>query len=304
MAQENAGAQKPHTTKETALTPLMQQYHDIKAQNPGMILFFRLGDFYEMFGDDAQKASKILEVVLTKRGGVPMCGIPFHAVNAYLKKLVKAGERVAVCEQLEEPGQGKGIVKRGIVRVVTPGTILEENLLETKRNNYLAALYPSENRETFGIAYVDISTGEFKASEIDGKTVAHELFRIAPGEILVPESLRKDPFFTALEKQSGIACAAVEDWVFAPAEAEARIRQTFRLQSLKPFSLDTRPYAAGACGAVLSYIEKTQVQQMPPLSAISYYSLENFLLLDETAIRNLEIIEGLTSNSRENSLVE
>jgi DNA mismatch repair protein MutS len=303
MAQIIPENQKNHQRRES-LTPLMQQYQDIRARYPGMILFFRLGDFYEMFGEDAQKASRILEVVLTQRQGIPMCGVPHHAINAYLKKLIKAGEKVAICEQLEDPAAARGIVKRDVVRVITPGTILEENLLEAKQNNYLLALFPADRLDRFGLAFVDISTGEFGATELAADKLEHELFRLAPGEIVVPSSCEDRRFIASFEQRAGVTASTLEDWLFSFQEAETRICGAFGVQSLKPFGLEGHPLAAAACGGILAYLEKTQIGQMPALGNIRCYSLDDYLILDDIAIRNLELMEGLSSHSKENSLLE
>ncbi|MHB9155333.1 MAG: DNA mismatch repair protein MutS, partial [Endomicrobiales bacterium] len=300
MAKKDTGDPKHDQAKES-LTPLMQQYQEIKARYPGTILFFRLGDFYEMFGDDAVKAAPLLEVVLTRRQSLPMCGIPHHAVNAYLRKLIKAGEKVAVCEQLEEPGQGRGIVKRGVVRVITPGTLLEDNLLEARQNNYLLALFPPENTPKTGLACVDISTGEFNAAELSPEQLKNEIARLGPREIIVPESVKGSAFLKAAQ---GITVSTVEDWRFSPAEAQARIFQAFKVQSLKPLGLEGREAAACACGGILAYIEKTQLASLPPLSRVRYYCLDDYLLLDATAVKNLELVEGLASGARADSLLD
>ena len=222
MAETDAKNQKADTGKDN-LTPLMQQYHDIKSKYPGMLLFFRLGDFYEMFGEDAKKASSVLEVVLTQRQGVPMCGVPYHSVNSYLKKLIKNGEKIAICEQLEEPGAAKGIVRRGVVRVITPGTILEENLLSSKENNYLVSVYLSADRAKAGIASVDISTGEFIVTETGFKNLRHELLRLNPGEIIIPESHNKDGFLKDVLQGIDVSVSTAPDWRFDPAEAKNNI---------------------------------------------------------------------------------
>ncbi len=303
MAEGNAKNHKADQGKDN-LTPLMQQYHEIKSRYPEMILFFRLGDFYEMFGDDAKKACQILEVVLTKRQGVPMCGVPYHALNSYLKKLIKTGEKIAICEQLEEPGSSKGIVKRDVVRVITPGTILEENLLASKENNYLVSIFVSEDRKTAGLASCDISTGEFSVTETDFKNVKYELLRINPGEIIVPESFKGAGVLKDILNNLDISLSSAEDWNFSFAEGKKKIEQYFKVQSLKPFGLEDKLSAVSSIGGILSYIEKTQNGKPPYFSNIRYYSLEDYLLLDRSAIRNLEIIEGINTRTKENSLLE
>jgi len=279
----------------------MQQYQEIKSRYPGMILFFRLGDFYEMFGDDAVKASKLLEVTLTRRQAVPMCGVPYHAANGYIKKLVKAGEKVAICEQLEEPGQGRGIVRRDVVRVITPGTLLEDNLLDAKQNNYLVAVCPGKDADVFGVAFADISTGEFGATEIAGHKLPAEITRLSPGEIITPQGFNIQPILSATQK--GVAVNHTDDYFFLPAEAETKIKEMFNLISLKPLGLDNKPLAAGACGGIIGYLRKTQNGQLPPLTHVKYYSTEDFLILDEAAVRNLELVEGSASHAQDGSLL-
>lgn len=302
MAQMDAESKKPDPKKDS-LTPLMKQYREIKSQHPGMILFFRLGDFYEMFGEDAIKASPILEVVLTRRQEIPMCGIPYHAVNSYIRKLILRGEKVAVCEQLEEPRPGIKVVKRGVVRVITPGTILEENLLESRRNNYLSAVLPSSDGKFFGLAYVDISTGEFASTETSRDKIRNEIYRLSCGEIIIPQKLEKDPFFSALGRDLNATLSPLDDWFFEASEAASRLKQFFKIQSLKPIGIDGKPLAAGAAGAVLAYIEKTQVSNLPPLAKLRFYSLDDFMLLDEAALKNLELLEGSSTRTKENSLL-
>ena len=289
---------------QTGLTPLMQQYRDIKADHPDAILFFRLGDFYEMFGQDAVKASALLDLVLTKRQNVPMCGIPFHSTTTYIKKLVKAGEKVAICEQLEEPGQGKGIVRRGVVRIITPGTLLEDNLLDAKTNNYLVSLAYSEKEHLFGIACVDISTGEFLSTEISKDKLKNELFRLNPGEIVVPDSLLKDNSFAAFMKQRTASLTPLDDWFFTFPEASSKLFEAYRVQSLKPLGLENKNLAVSACGGAIAYLEKTNNARVPSLNRIKFYSTDEYMLLDETAIKNLELIEGSSSGSKADSLLD
>lgn len=303
MAQKDTGVNRPGKTKEASLTPLMQQYQEIKARYPGMILFFRLGDFYELFGADALDSAPILEVVLTRRQETPMCGVPYHAVNAYVRKLIKAGRKVAICEQLEEPGAGRGIVKRGVVRVITPGTILEDNLLEARQNNFLLAVFPSEKGDRFGVAAVDISTGDFIATELAAGELGNEISRLSPGEIVAPQGFAGSGLLSRVQSAAAVPVTPLEDWYYSFPEAQNRLFKHLKLQSLKPIGLDNRPLAACAAGGVLAYIEKTQIDRMPPLSSLRYYSLDQFLLLDSTAVRNLELVEGLTTRSRENSLL-
>ena len=243
------------------LTPLMQQYRDIKSKHPGVLLFFRLGDFYEMFGDDAINASNILDIVLTKRQGIPMCGVPHHSVNSYLRKIIKAGEKVAVCEQLEEPGQGRGIVKRDVVRVITPGTVLEDNLLNSKQNNYLMALCPSRDFKIFGVSYVDVSTGEFTASELPAEALKNEIYKVSPGEIIVPDNYAEDDLIVSITKNNQITLSCLESYLFSINEAQVKIKEFYKTISLKPFGIENRELAACACGGILAYLSRTQLTE-------------------------------------------
>jgi DNA mismatch repair protein MutS len=291
-----------------ALTPLMQQYREIKSRYPDMILLFRLGDFYEMFGEDAKKAAPILEVTLTRRQDYPMCGVPYHSVSTYLRKLIKAGEKVAVCEQLEEPKKGVSIVKRDVVRVITPGTVIEDNLLDSKKNNYLLAIVPDESSNYFGLAFIDISTGDFQTAEAEKSKLFQELFRISPCEIIVPESFRSTAVCGDIEKRTGLAISTVEDWLVSDYEASARIKKFFRTQSLKPFDLENKPLSVRSCGAILSYLEKTQPKLFSgdpgQISGIKCYSLDSHMLIDESAIRNLDLVESQNTRTKENSLLD
>ncbi|MBN1824207.1 MAG: DNA mismatch repair protein MutS [Endomicrobiales bacterium] len=308
MAKKTAG-DKEKDNLNGGLTPLMRQYQDIKSRYPGAILFFRLGDFYEMFGEDAIKASPILEVVLTKRQEVPMCGVPHHAVNSYLRKLIKAGEKVAVCEQLEEPASaagrpGRGIVKRGVLRVITPGTVVEENLLDHRLNNYLVSLCPDKDFERFGLTYVDISTGEIATTEVEKSKLRREIFRLSPAELVIPQNHFEHRFFSDLSRETATALSPLDGWLFSAHEAAQKIGKVYKTSSLKPFGLESRLLAASSTGAILSYIENTQIGSFPVLDAVRFYSLDDFLLIDENAVRNLELVEGLSTNSGENSLLE
>lgn len=290
-------------------TPLMRQYQEIKDRYPFATVFFRLGDFYEMFGNDAIEAAPILEVTLTKRTNTPMCGVPYHAINGYLQKLVKAGKKIAICEQLEEPGAGKKIVKRDVVRLITPGTILEDNLLTAKVNNYLAALCfrndtsQANGEDEVGVAFVDISTGEFFTTQASKNIVLQELAKTQANEILISKDFTCSKTLKAL-KETQTTITQVESYLFSTERAQEKIKQSYKIHSLKPFGLDTKPLSAGACAALLAYIENTQLSNLPNLSNIRYYSLDNFMSLDEAAIKNLELVRALNTQSTQGSLLE
>jgi len=300
----------PKDTQKDTLTPLMQQYHDIKKSYQDAILFFRLGDFYEMFGDDAIKASPVLEVVLTKRQTVPMCGVPHHSASSYISKLIKKGFKVAICEQVEDPAAAKGIVKRSVVRLITAGTLIEENLLDTKSNNYLASVYLYTNTKTktiqAGISYIDISTGEFSLTEITGDDAIAELkielSRINPSEYVLPSSQKNSTL--ARELSVGSSVNYLDDWHFETGQAREYLLKTFDTGSLKAFGIEEKTLAVSAAGAVLKYLEETQKSAMPPLRPPKYYSTNEFMALDNTAIANLELVENLSTRKRDGSLLE
>lgn len=293
-------------TKES-LTPLMKQYHLIKKDYQEEILFFRLGDFYEMFGEDAIKASPILEVVLTKRQNIPMCGVPCHSANTYISKLLKRGLKVAICEQMEEPTPGKRIIRREVVRLITPGTLLEENLLDTKKNNFLLCLF-CENNTHFGLAYTDISTGDFYATEYTDDErltkTAVEFNRINPAEVVLPERLKQSSNIIKIFPKN-IPVNFVDDWNFSSEIAKEKLAQAFKVDILRTFHLDDKGYMISACSGLLSYLEKTQkITGKILLKPLLYYSLDEFMFLDDTAIRNLELVEGIFTHTKENSLLE
>ncbi|OGS22055.1 MAG: DNA mismatch repair protein MutS [Elusimicrobia bacterium RIFOXYA2_FULL_39_19] len=297
--------------EKDALTPLMQQYHNIKTEYSDSILFFRLGDFYEMFGDDALKASPVLEVVLTKRQTVPMCGVPFHSASGYISKLIKKGFKVAICEQTEDPSKAKGIVKREVIRLITPGTLVEDNLLDNRKNNYLMAIYAHKNPKTaeqsFGIAYIDISTGEFYITELTGadavQTTKNEISRINASEYILPAGLKD----STLIKNLALGTDAInfsDDWNFDPGNSQEVLKKTFNVTALKSFGIDSYTRALCASSAIIKYIQSTQKHNMPPLRPPKYYAPNDFMLLDDTAIQNLELVENLSTKKRENSLLE
>jgi len=300
----------PARIDRQSLTPLMQQYHNIKKNYQDAILFFRLGDFYEMFGEDAVKASPALEIVLTKRQDVPMCGVPYHSVANYLAKLIKKGFKVAICEQIEDPSSAKGLVKREVIRLITPGTVIEENLLDTKKNNYLLAVYPEHNGDNsydIGIAYLDISTGDFFMTELaDDNTLikfACELTRINPSEYLIPPGFENSQVKSYLDKLN-IAGTVLEDRTFEYNQSIEKIRAAYSVKSMVSFGIKDKTIGINSCGAILSYLEQTQKLSLPPLKTIKYYSIEEYMQLDDSAVGNLELLEGLTTRSKQNSLLE
>lgn len=306
------------TEKPSQLTPMLRQYHEIKKQYPGTLLFFRLGDFYELFFDDALLGAREMEITLTARhkergNPVPMCGVPYHAAAGYIAKLVRKGYRVAICEQTEDPQSTTKLVRREVIRVVTPGTALETQLLETKENSYLAALCGAG--EGMGLALIDLSTGEFLATQFYGESawprIKEQLEIFAPKEILFPSSLW--PLFkstpTAPEeggpKQYGQfgqfgtgVLTALDDWIFGFEHAESLLRVQLGVASLDGFGLTGKVYAVAAAGAAVHYVNETQKAQAGHLREISFFEPHEYLMLDPPTVGNLDLLQSPGGNAR------
>lgn len=281
------------------LTPLMKQYFSIKERYKDAILFFRLGDFYEMFGEDAEIASKILQIALTtrdktKEDPIPMCGIPYFASESYISKLIKAGYKVAICEQIEDPKEAKGIVERDIVRVITPGTYTPEN---PKENVYILSLLPFGNKH--GIAVADISTGEFIIYETD-KNIGDEIFRFEPREILLPYSIKENLHYR--ETLNNFYITFYEDWYFDYSEAYKTLLNHLKVSSLDGFGCAGMDAAISAAGALVNYLQETQMQNFI-LKKITPLRQESFMFLDAATQRNLELIHNLKDGSIEGTLL-
>jgi DNA mismatch repair protein MutS len=315
-------------------TPLMRQYHSVKKQHPAALLLFRLGDFYELFYEDAVTASKILQITLTSRNkekdqAVPMCGVPYHAAENYIARLIRAGHKVAICEQMEQPGPGKKIVRREVVRVLTPGTASGSGLIEAKENNYLAAVARSGGHAqtsltgsagrvpevVVGLAFVDLSTGEFRATEFRGVNadakLRDELGILRPREVLLPRPVTLFPVAASAEMESlGAVETRLDDWIFELNYAVRILEQHFRVAALEGFGLDGHPCATSAAGALIHYLRETSaigarsaedsaaVPSMRPSGAglehidrIVFYEQQNAMVLDAVTARNLELVE-------------
>ena len=275
--------------KESQLTPMMAQYRRIKSELPSdALLLFRLGDFYEMFFEDAQISSQLLNVALTKRGSTPMCGIPHHAAHAYTSRLLKAGKKVAICDQVEEARPGQ-LVKREVTQILSPGTHFDERMLAAERNNFLAAAY-FLNRH-YGLAFVDLTTGDFKSTEFaDESALLTELDRLQPVEIIFPSAAGK---LRSLLQSHFSILNEYEDWVFAPETSQFTLRDHFKVSSLDGFGLRNRPAATGAAGAILHYLSSHLRRDVGHLTRLSCYNCEDFLVLDATSLRHLEILEPM-----------
>jgi len=295
-------------------TPLMRQYRKIKEKYPETILLFRMGDFFETFEEDAITTSKVLGITLTKRSNgaaseVPLAGFPHHALDTYLPKLVKAGYRVAVCEQLEDPKYAKGIVKRDVIEVVTPGANFSEKLLDHKSNNFLAAVYIKDN--ICGFSFCDVSTGEFAASEIMLKNLPEQIDIINPSEILISKR-EKEKVYKALdynpdasfnEQKNKFFFTKVDDWVFNLDYAKEVLTNHFGTQSLKGFGIEDMREGIIAAGCIMNYLNETQKNNLPHVKKIYNYDYTEYIILDPSTKRNLEITSSMNEGSREGSLI-
>src|SRR5579871_1520634 len=271
-------------------TPLQKQYNAIKAKYPGALLLFRVGDFYETFGEDAIKASKILDIVLTKRGNgsaseTALAGFPHHALDTYLPKLVRAGHRVAICDQLEDPRFVKGIVKRGVTELVTPGVSFNDNVLERKQNNFLGSVFMT--KAEWGVAFLDISTGEFYAAQGHEGYVLKLIQNFTPAEIIFCKSQREkfDGFFA-----EEYATFALDDWVYSFDFAQEKLQSQFKTSTLKGFGIDGMNEAIIAAGAILHYLEATEHNDTHHIASIARLDENQYVWLDKFTIRNLEIV--------------
>ncbi|MDE2087517.1 MAG: DNA mismatch repair protein MutS, partial [Xanthomonadaceae bacterium] len=270
-------------------TPLMRQYLTAKAAHPDVLLFFRMGDFYELFYDDARKAARLLDITLTQRGQsagqpIPMAGVPYHAVENYLAKLVRLGESVAICEQIGDPALAKGIVERKVVRVVTPGTVTDAALLEERRDNLLLAIAAGA-KDGYGLAWVDLSSGRFLLSEVpNAEALAAELARLQPAETLVDESVAWPKLVAALP-----GLRKRPPWHFETDAARRELNRFFGTRDLGGFGVDQLPLAIGAAGCLLGYVEETQKSALPHLSGMAVESAGETIALDAATRRNLEL---------------
>jgi len=292
----------------------MRQYRKIKERYPDMLLLFRMGDFFETFENDAITASKVLGITLTKRSSgsaseVPLAGFPHHALDNYLPKLVKAGYRVAVCEQLEDPKYAKGIVKRDVVEVVTPGATFSDKLLSHKSNNFLASVYIKDN--VCGFSFCDVSTGEFATSEIHVNHLAGQIDVFNPAEILIQKK-EKEKVFKALGVETGdifegekpkFTFTKVDDWIYNLDYAREVLTNQFKTQSLKGFGIDNMKEGLIAAGCLMNYLNETQKNKLEHITKIYHYDYTDYIILDPSTKRNLEITASLNEGSREGTLI-
>ena len=298
-------------------TPLMQQYHAIKARYPHALLLFRLGDFYELFYEDAMLASRELQITLTSRNRekgqpIPMCGVPYHAADGYIAKLIRSGFKVAICDQMEQPGPGKKLVRREVVRVITPGTAVDNSVLEARENNFLAAVATDSSSSIIGLAFVDLSTGEFQATEFPGpraeEALRDELQLLHPRETLLPRPAQLfETAKTSLLDGTGGLETRVEDWVFQRDYAQRILQEQFGVAELTGFGLDDHPQAIRAAGALVHYLrdnsaagaderrDVTCLEALRHLERARYYEQHDSLILDPISVRNLELLMPIFS---------
>ena len=281
------------------LTPMMRQYRDLKRRYPDHVLLFRLGDFYETFFEDAELAARLLQITLTARQDAPMAGIPHHASDGYIARLVHAGQKIAVCEQLEAPGREKKLLRRDVVKIITPGTLTDTAYLEGAANNFLLAV--SAGRDSIGVALVDVSTGEFWAGEDTGKgteILATALLR-RPAEILLPDTARADPVFLARLQATGAALTFCDPATFAPRRASADLCAHFRVDSLAAFGVGDLTAGLGAAAAALAYLRATQGDALGHLTRLARLTAADAMVLDETAVVTLELLTSSGGSVRE-----
>ena len=296
------------TNMASKMTPMMQQYLQTKEEYPDCILFYRLGDFYEMFFDDAITASKELEITLTgKNCGLeeraPMCGVPYHAVDSYLNRLVSKGYKVAICEQMEDPKLAKGIVKRDVIRIVTPGTNLDMQSLDETKNNYIMSIVYIADR--FGLSVADVTTGEYMVTEIESSgKMMDELTKFMPSEIICNEAFYMSGMnLDDLKNRLGITIYSLDAWYFDDALCRKTLMEHFQVKSLQGLGLEDYDCGMIAAGALLKYLEETQKNSLSHLSRLTTYTTGNYMVLDSSTRRNLELVETLREKQKRGSLL-
>ena len=293
----------PEKDTQNLLTPAMRQYMQAKAEIPAdAILLFRMGDFYELFFEDARRAAPLMDVVLTQRNSVPMCGVPYHALQSYVSRLLDAGVKVAIAEQMEDPKLAKGLVKRAITKIITPGTVIEEHALVSGRSNFLASVCPGKDR--FGVAFLDVSTGEFRVAELPSKAALEtELHRAGPAECVVPRQwageCEKEEYPEAPER---LLWTPLDDWLFDHDVCRERLCKQFGVATLDGFGCRDLPLAVCAAGAVLTYVQNNLRQEAAQVTALQVFHSDQYMILDRISQRNLELVEPIFTDSKNSTL--
>jgi DNA mismatch repair protein MutS len=292
--------------RDSSATPMMEQYLRIKKNHQDALLFFRLGDFYELFYEDAKIGSSVMEVALTSRQKVPMCGIPYHAAESYLIKLLRRGFKVAVCEQIGDPKLAKKIVKRDVVKVLTPGTAVELDLEGAKENTYIASLYLKD--EEWGLALIDLASGQMKTAQNDpqrGRSPADELFRVAPKEVIFPQGEEKKvKEILSRNNMTSVTSSPLEDWIFDISQAKNLLLDHFQVKSLAGFDLADKDLAVSAAGALLHYLKKVRKDSLSLIHKVTFLQSNQQMVLDATTIKNLELIRNLRDGRLKDSLLD
>lgn len=287
-------------------TPMMKQYNKLKAENRGSVLFFRLGDFYEMFNQDAVEVSRMLNITLTKRGGVQMCGIPYHSAPNYIGRLLAQGQKIAICEQVSMPKDGKGIATREVVEIITPGTIVDEKFLDATTNNYLAA-FGGDNKG-LSFSYIDLSTGEFKTTSFEwkdrGDKLRKELARIYPKEIIIQETLLDDSLLSQILDSRTFILNRYPEWSFQLDTSVERLKQQFSVNTLKGFGFTDKDRALLSPGVIIDYVSEKSKSLLPHIRTLEEYTDSDYLNLDESTQKNLEIIRNLQDSTKNFTLLD
>ncbi len=290
-------------------TPMIKQYLSIKDEYPDAMLLYRMGDFYEMFFEDAEVAARVLEITLTSRNkkdaqSIPMCGVPYRAVQGYIARLLEKGYKVAVCDQVEDPAKARGLVKREVVRVITPGMITEDDLLDARTNNFILALNCRPSR--VGLAYLDISTGIFRLTETaDRQRALDEALRIDPREIILPQDNPPEPFLQTVARRFAERTVTYqESGHFDAARGREQLLRLFNTFSLAGFGCEDLASGVGAAGALVRYLKETQKQTVDHFAGIETYNIEGYLWIDACSCRNLELMANIQTGPRRRALLD
>lgn len=303
---------EPEKEEDTKLTPMMRQYKEIKDKYLDSILLFRMGDFYEAFFEDAKKLSQILNITLTKRANVPMAGVPHHAIHGYLSRLVKSGVKIAICEQMEDPKTAKGIVKRDVTQVITPGTISENRYLESKSNNYLASIIVSKSERKAAISLCDVSTGELFITEMENENlkelideITEDIIRFSPKEIMTIDSVKESEIIKEIQKRfSKIFYSHTPDYTAEYSYAYKTLTNHFKTLSLKSFGIEEKPLLISLLGSTIRYISELQKNSLEHITDIKIYDKKNSMTLDYATISSLEILETIRNDNKKMTLFD
>jgi DNA mismatch repair protein MutS len=292
---------------EIKLTPMLRQLQEVRQAHPDKLILFRMGDFYETFFEDAYTASRVLNITLTSRdksndNPVPLAGFPYHALDNYLDKLIKAGLKVAICEQVEDPKKAVGLVKREVVEIITPGTVLDHSLIQGSSNNFLSAVFYEDPKRRIGLASLDLSTGEFSFTELAQSDLVNEIQRLSPSEIVV-DSSASETYIKSLKLECAPTLTIFDSWQFKPSEAASTLKKHFKVHSLEAFGAQGKPLGATAAGAALAYVQTLYQVPLSHITSLRFYSLDSFMQLDEISRRNLELTKSIRYGDRQGSLI-